>query len=98
METYQRYNSKSHENKLPNELTTNDISTTDPHIISETLNKFLSTISEKLKSEHPQENPEFNTFNLDDYIVQSDSLLTHATGGLFKSRGRSCNQRDSFAS
>ena len=32
------------------------------------LDNLFSTISEKLKSEHPQENPEFNTINLDDYI------------------------------
>ena len=63
-------NGKSNENKLPDELTTNGISTTDPHMISETLNNFFSTISEKLKSEHPQENPEFDTINLDDYIKE----------------------------
>ena len=60
-------NGESNENNLPDELTTNGLSTTDPHIISETLNTFFSTISEKLKSE---EYPEFDTITLYDYIKE----------------------------
>ena len=61
-------NGKSKENKLPDELTVNGNSTTDPHIISECLNTFFSTISDKLKSEKPQEIPQFETSTLDNYI------------------------------
>ena len=61
-------NGKSNENKLPDEMTVNGNSTTDPHIISECLNTFFSTISEKLKSENPQENPQFEPSTLDNYI------------------------------
>ena len=49
--------------------------TTDANVISETINNFLSTIGEKLKSEHPQENPEFDTINLDDYIWHSSTEI-----------------------
>ena len=61
-------NGKSKENKLPDELTVNGNSTTDPHIISECLNTFFSTISDKLKTENPQDNPQFETSTLDNYI------------------------------
>ena len=46
----------------------NGNSTTDPHIISGCLNTFFSTISDKLKSENPQDNPQLETSTLDNYI------------------------------
>ena len=55
--------------KLPGELSIMGNFTTDPHIISECLNTFFSTISEQLKSENPQENPQAETSTLDDYII-----------------------------
>ena len=60
-------NGKSKENKLPDELTVNGNSTTDPHTISECLNTFFSTISDKLQSENPRDNPQFETSTLDNY-------------------------------
>ena len=69
---------KSKENKLPDELTVNGNSTTDPHIISECLNTVFSTKSDKLKSENPQENPQFETSTLNNYIhyvVETHDLI-----------------------
>ena len=62
-------NGHSTENKIPDELILNGKSTANTHIILESLNYYLLTITGMLKSEHPQENPALDTIHLDKYIT-----------------------------
>ena len=50
---------------MSDEIILDGQSTTDTVSILEKLNHYFSTISNKLKSEHPQDSPEYDAVNLD---------------------------------
>ena len=61
-------NGQLHENKIPDEMIYDGQPTTDTLSILEKLNQYFSTISERLQAEQPQNSPEFDSENLENYI------------------------------
>ena len=54
--------------KNPDEMIYDGQPTTDTLSILEKLNHYFSTISERLQAEQPQNSPEFDSENLENYI------------------------------